>query len=136
MSNELNNPGVWPAILYADAEAARVFLTEVFGFTETLTVRGDDGRTIVHAELKWPEGGGVMYGTRDAGNASASGIPQPSGISWLCVATEDPDAVYRRAVAAGAKVVQEPYDADYGAHNVAIADTEGNVWTFGTYKGA
>lgn len=134
MSNEPNNPGVWPGLLYADAEAARTFLTEVFGFTETLTVRDDAAKTIVHAELKWPEGGGVMYGTR--GGAHHDGLPQPAGISWLCVATDDPDAVYDRAVAAGAKVVQEPYDTDYGSHNVGIADPEGNIWTFGTYKGA
>jgi len=134
MSDTPNNPGVWPALLYDDPEAARVFLTEVFGFTETLTVRGDDGRTIVHAELKWPEGGGVMYGTRNATHEGE--FPQPTGISWLCVATDDPDAVHRRAVAAGARVVQEPYDTDYGSRNVGLADTEGNIWTFGTYKGA
>lgn len=134
MSNEPNNPGVWPALLYADAEAARTFLVEVFGFTETLTVRGDDGRTIVHGELKWPEGGGVMYGSRH--KHPDGDVPEPTGIGWLCVATDDPDGVHRRAVAAGAKVVHEPYDTDYGSRNVGIADPEGNVWTFGTYKGA
>lgn len=134
MTETLNNPGVWPALLYDDPEAARIFLTEVFGFTETLTVRDDDGKTIVHAELKWPEGGGLMYGTRNSDYEGA--LPQPTGISWLCVATDDPDAVYRRAADAGARIIQEPYDTDYGSRNVGIADTEGNVWTFGTYKGA
>lgn len=134
MSDALNNPGVWPALLYDDPDAARLFLTEVFGFTEALTVRDDDGKTIVHAEAKWPEGGGVMYGTRNSTHTGE--IPQPTGIQWLCVATDDPDAVYRRASAAGARIVQEPHDTDYGSHNVTIADTEGNIWTFGTYKGA
>lgn len=126
-----DTPGVWPCVIYQDAEAARVFLTEVFGFTETLTVR--DGDKIAHAEVKWPEGGGVMYG---------SGIGHPEypkpvpGTQWVCVYTKDPDAVYKRALAADATVVTEPYEADYGARNVAIADCEGNVWSFGTYAGA
>lgn len=131
---EKNNPGVWPCLMYEDAEAARVFLTEVFGFTETLTVRGDDGSAIVHAELTWPEGGGVMYGT--AQKSPHTQMPQPSGIQWLFVVTDDPDAVYRRAKDAGATIVLEPYDADYGSRNVAIADPQGHVWTFGTYKGS
>jgi uncharacterized glyoxalase superfamily protein PhnB len=134
MSEQQNNPGVWPCLTYDDAEAARVFLTEVFGFTETLTVRGADGSTIVHAELTWPEGGGVMYGS--ASEAQHPEMPVPTGIQWLCVATADPDAVHRRAVAAGATVVMEPYDTDYGARNVALADPQGHVWTFGTYTGS
>lgn len=48
----MSNPNVWPCLNYADAEAARRFLTEVFGFTETLTVRGAGGRAIEHGERK------------------------------------------------------------------------------------
>ena len=126
-----NNPGVWPCVIYRDAEQARVFLTEVFGFTETLTVR--DGDTIAHAEVRWPEGGGVMYGS----GKGHPDWPQPvPGTQWICVYTKDPDAVYHRAREAGAKIAVEPYDAEYGARNVGIADSEGNVWTFGTYAGA
>jgi uncharacterized glyoxalase superfamily protein PhnB len=134
MTSTVNNPGVWPCLSYQDAEAARVFLTEVFGFTETLTVHDDHDRNrIAHAELKWPEGGGVMYGS---GGNHPEYPQQVPGTQWLCVYTRDPDAVYRRAVEAGAKVATEPYDTEYGARNVAIADSEGNLWTFGTYQGS
>ncbi|OZM70225.1 glyoxalase [Amycolatopsis antarctica] len=130
----MNSPGVWPCLTYADADAARRFLTEVFGFAEALTVRGEDGTAIVHAELTWPEGGGLMYGS--AGTPSG-GVPEPpAGGQWLYVVTADPDAVHERAVAAGATVVHAPYDTDYGSRNVGLADPEGNVWTFGTYRGA
>lgn len=112
------NPDVWQCLLYDDAEAARVFLTEVFGFTETLAVRDDDGNTIVHAELAWPEGGGVMYG--NAQTDAHTGMPRPTGIQGLYVVTADPDTVYRRAADAGATIVMQPYDADYGSRNVAI----------------
>ncbi|MGH3494784.1 MAG: VOC family protein, partial [Sciscionella sp.] len=110
----MNNPGIWPCLTYDDAAVARDFLLGVLGFTDALTVRGEDGTTIVHAEANWPEGGGVMYGSTATSNHPD--IPQPSGIQWLCVYTADPDAVYRRAVAAGATVVTEPTDTDYGSH--------------------
>ncbi|ALG12835.1 VOC family protein [Kibdelosporangium phytohabitans] len=129
-----NNPGVWPTLIFSDAEAARVFMTEVLGFTETLTVRDDNDSTrIVHAELKWPEGGGLMYGS----GGNHPDYPQPvPGTQWVYVCTADIDGVHRRVADAGGKVVTEPYETDYGARNVAIADPEGNVWTFGTYPGA
>ncbi|MBN6033342.1 VOC family protein [Amycolatopsis sp. 195334CR] len=131
--SEQNGPGVWPGLKYDDAEAARVFLTEVFGFTETMTVRGEDGVSIAHGELRWPEGGGVMYGSM----LDETGLPRPSaGSQWLYVVTADPDAVHRRAAEQGAKVLTEPTETDYGSRNVTIADPEGNVWTFGTYAGA
>jgi len=122
---------IWPCLMYRDAEAARVFLTEVFGLTETMTVR--DGDRITHAEVTWPEGGGVMFGS--VGNHPE--FPQPvPGTQWVYVCTKDPDQVHERAVAAKATVVTEPYNAEYGSRNVAIADCEGNIWTFGTYQGA
>ncbi|MBO0840196.1 MAG: VOC family protein [Sciscionella sp.] len=134
MTQNPNNPGVWPSVIYPDAEAARKFLTEVFGFTETETVRDADGSKIVHGELRWPEGGGIMYG--DAAEDNHPDFPQPQGIQWLYVVTADPDAVHKRAVEAGATIVREPSDTDYGSRDVSIADLAGNVWTFGTYPGA
>ncbi|MGX7676636.1 VOC family protein [Plantactinospora sp. DSM 117369] len=44
--------------------------------------------------------------------------------------------MYARAVAAGAEVVQEPRDTDYGSRDFLVRDPEGNRWSFGTYRGA
>ena len=49
--------------------------------------------------------------------------------------TADVDAVYRRATAAGAEIIAEPHDTDYGSHDFAARDPEGNRWSFGTYRG-
>ena len=49
--------------------------------------------------------------------------------------TDDVDAVYQRAKAAGAEIIAEPHDTDYGSHDFAAADPEGNRWSFGTYRG-
>ena len=48
--------------------------------------------------------------------------------------TDDVDAVYERARAAGAEIIAEPHDTDYGSHDFAARDPEGNRWSFGTYR--
>lgn len=127
-------PGVWPALLFDDPDAVRRFLTEDLGFEERLTVRGEDGRSIVHGELRWPEGGGVMYGS--ARGRTPGGGPPAVGGQVVYVVTADPDTVYERARRAGATIVDELSDKDYGSRDFAVADPEGNVWSFGTYAGA
>ena len=47
---------------------------------------------------------------------------------------DDVDAHHERAVAAGAEVVMELTDQEYGSREYAIRDPGGNVWTFGTYR--
>jgi len=44
------------------------------------------------------------------------------------------DAVYQRAVAAGAKTVYAPYDAPYGERSAYVIDPWGNHWYIGTPK--
>jgi predicted enzyme related to lactoylglutathione lyase len=43
------------------------------------------------------------------------------------LATEDVDATFERVQAAGAEVVQEPIDQDYGLRDCAIRDPAGNM---------
>jgi uncharacterized glyoxalase superfamily protein PhnB len=49
------------------------------------------------------------------------------------VVIEDADAGFARAIAAGAEVVREVADTDYGSRDFAVKDPAGNVWSFGTY---
>ena len=44
-----------------------------------------------------------------------------------------PTRVFARAKAAGAKILEEPTDRDYGSRDFICADPEGNIWSFGTY---
>jgi uncharacterized glyoxalase superfamily protein PhnB len=124
---------VWPCVNYVDARAAIRFLTEAFGFVETLTVPGDSEDVVVHAELRWPEGGGVMLGTANRPDSPFSQLP--TSCASLYVVSDDPHAVYARATKAGAKVVSEMRDEDYGSTGFSVADPEGNLWSFGTYRG-
>ena len=133
----MTHPTVWPALRYDDAPSALRFLVDVFGFREALVVPGDlpDGTAdIAHAELRWPEGGAVMFGsTKHCDDEHAS---KTAGTATVYVVTDSVDAIHQRCVAAGARITTELEDTDYGSHTFSVRDPEGNAWTFGTYRGA
>ena len=124
-------PQVWPSLRARDARGLIRFLVDVVGFEE-IVVYGD-GDVVNHAQLSWPEGGGVMLGT--ARSDPDDPWPLVPGSSGAYVVTERVDEVHARAVSAGAEIVQELQDTDYGSHTFALRDPEGNHWSFGTYRG-
>ena len=129
-----NDPAVWPILAYRDARAAIEFLRDAFGFEETAVyARDDDPSIIEHAEMRWPLGGGVMIGTA-AKDDSPFGqrAPRNDAVYVVC---DDPDGLYARATAAGAEVVRELIDEDYGSRGFTVRDPEENLWSFGTYRG-
>jgi uncharacterized glyoxalase superfamily protein PhnB len=119
---------IYPTLRYTDAKAAIAFLVDAFGFTEKSVHDNEDG-TIGHAELAWPHGGLIMLGQR---RAEPSPFDTSRCVTYL--ALDDPDAHHARAKAAGAEIIQELVDQDYGSREYAARDPEGNVWSFGTYR--
>lgn len=125
-------PTVWPCLSYRDAPAALRFLVDAFGFTERAVYA--EGDTVVHAELTWsaPDGtvvGGVMLGSAaDPGSGGA-----PLHRSAVHIVVDDPDALFARAVAAGATVARPLEDTDYGSRQFVVRDPEDNSWSFGTW---
>ncbi|MGH3331892.1 MAG: VOC family protein [Nocardioidaceae bacterium] len=124
---------VWPTLSYDDALAAIDFLTTAFGFTTTAVhTDADDPSRVVHAELAWPAGGAVMLGSAPR----PEGWPDVTGRGSTYCVTDEVDSLFERAVAAGARVLREPRDEDYGSRDCVVLDPEGNMWSFGTYRGA
>lgn len=115
-------PNVYPFTRYADPDAALDWLGRAFGFEELAVYRSDQG-TVQHAEVSLGPGI-VMFGPGDPKADQAHGI---------YVAVEDADAHYERAKAAGAEILSEIEDTDYGSRGYTARDPEGNVWSFGTY---
>jgi uncharacterized glyoxalase superfamily protein PhnB len=62
--------------------------------------------------------------------ASAQYGPFPA---MLHLYLEDVDAVYRRALAAGAAALQEPADQFYGDRTAGVRDAFGNTWWLATH---
>lgn len=132
--NQRIKSAVWPILTFTDAPAAIRFLVDAFGFEEGLIVPvEDDPSVIAHGELWWPSGGGVMFGS--AGKDDTPFGRRFPGNDALYLVTDDPDALFARATAAGAEVVRGLTDEDYGSREFTVADLEGNLWSFGTYAG-
>jgi len=131
MSDLTPPPQVWPTLRANDARALIRFLVEAFGFEDTAVF--GDGDRVDHAQLSWPLGGGIMLGSvrDDPGDKWSL---KPGGFGCYVV-TDDPDALYARAVAAGAQIHSELVDQDYGSREFSARDPEGNLWSFGTYRG-
>jgi uncharacterized glyoxalase superfamily protein PhnB len=124
---------VWPALRYRDARTAIRFLVEAFGFEEKVVYPGDSDDVVAHAELRWPTGGGIMLGSaRDDSDIKSL----PPGVGAVYLVTDDPDGLYERARAAGADIIAELHDTDYGSRDFSARDPEGVHWSFGTYAGA
>lgn len=124
-------PQVWPTLRASDARGLIRFLVDVVGFREA-AVYGTDDR-VDHAQLNWPAGGGVMLG-------SARTTPDDPwalrpGTFGAYVVTSEPDELYARVVAGGAEITQKLHATDYGSRDFALRDPEGNLWSFGTYRG-
>ena len=110
---------VIPSIHYRDAPAAIEWLCEAFGFEKQLIIPNDDG-TIAHAQLSFGNGM-VMIGS----------LPDSEFTTYVVVA--DADISYARAKAAGAEIVREIRDEDYGGRGFTCRDLDGHLWSFGTY---
>jgi uncharacterized glyoxalase superfamily protein PhnB len=124
-------PQVWPSLRANDARALIRFLVDAFGFEET-AVYGDGDR-VDHAQLSWPLGGGIMLGS--ARTDPDDQFALTPGTFGAYVVADDIDGLYARAKAAGARITREPEATDYGSRDFAARDPEGNLWSFGTYRG-
>ncbi len=131
MTGKTPPPQVWPTLTARDARALIKFLVDAFGFEETVVY--GEGDRVDHAELAWPPGGGIMLGS--ARTSANGGSPESGGFGFYAV-TDEPDALFARATAAGAEVVRELNDTGYGSREFSVKDPEGNSWSFGTYRGA
>lgn len=133
---ETQSPGstrtvtMYPTLRYRDALAAIAWLGEAFGFERQLVVPGEDGR-VVHAELRLGDGI-VMLGSVSDG--SDGRLAHPEGTTGVYVALDDVDALYARARAAGAPMVRDKQETDYGSTEFTTCDPDGNTWSFGTYR--
>ncbi len=120
---------IYPSLRYRDAKAAIDFLERAFGFELIASHEGPGGR-IQHAEMRWGESM-IMFGEETDEGIERWGAH--AGRSWNYVTVENADAHHERAASAGAEIVSELTDQDYGSRDYAAKDPEGNLWNFGTY---
>src|SRR4051812_8072865 len=129
----MSDQTIFPALRYRDAPAAIEWLGRAFGFEARMVVDGPGG---AGAPPQVPYSGAmIMLGTARQPDADEySAAAPPAGGSALYLVVADPDAHHERARAAGAEIVRELQDTDYGSREYSARDPEGNVWSFGTYR--
>jgi uncharacterized glyoxalase superfamily protein PhnB len=132
MNDKTPAPQVWPTLKARDARTLIRFLVDAFGFEEVVVY--GDGDRVDHAQLSWPPGGGIMLGSVREEDSGDDWQLQPGTFGGYVV-TDEPDALFARATAAGATILRELHDTDYGSRDFAVRDPEGNYWSFGTYRG-
>lgn len=126
---------VIPTMRYNDARAAIEWLCEAFGFAKHLVVPGEDGK-IAHAQLIFGNGMIMLGSARDDDFGRLQKPPSELGgigSQSPYIIVDDADRHYAQAVAAGAEIVMEIKDEDYGGRGYSCRDFEGHVWNFGTY---
>ena len=115
---------VTPNIIADDAEAAIAFLKRALGATERYRLTLSDG-TVTHCEL-------VLGDSVVNVGESMEGWPACSLVAQIFV--EDSDALFERAVAAGATVIMPMTDMFFGVREGRVSDPFANIWTIASLK--
>ena len=127
---------VIPALRYRNAPAAIEWLCKAFSFEKQAVYPNADG-TIAHAQLTFGNGM-VIVSTAINGTPYSKFLRQPDEIGKVetqapYLIVSDCDAVYKQAKAAGADIVMDIADMDYGGRAFACRDLEGHLWNIGSY---
>jgi PhnB protein len=120
-----------PYLIVNGAAKALAFYAKAFGAVERMRMPMPEGR-IGHCEFTI--GGSVVMMADEAPEMGAM-APQP-GVrppAFLMIYVEDADAVYARAIAAGAKEYRAMKTQFYGDRSGTLTDPFGHLWTISTH---
>jgi uncharacterized glyoxalase superfamily protein PhnB len=125
-----------PCLRYRDARRMIEWLCKAFGLERHLVVEDGKGG-IAHAQLTHGPGM-IMLGTAwgdDEPFGRLQSTPAALGGTTQSpyLVVPDADEIYRRAKAAGAEIVIEIKDEDYGGRGFSCRDPEGHLWNVGSY---
>ncbi|MGO4503881.1 MULTISPECIES: VOC family protein [unclassified Dyella] len=124
-----------PCLRYRDAHAAIDWLCKAFGFHQQ-AVYDDDQGGVAHAQLTYGSGMLMLGSVND--NEFGRRMVQPDQVDGRetqcpCVIVKDCKAHYEQAKAAGAIIIDEYAEKEYGGAGYSCRDLEGHLWWFGSY---
>jgi uncharacterized glyoxalase superfamily protein PhnB len=124
-------PRLYHTMRCKDAEAMIAWLKTNLGFTERVVYRKEG--TVVHAELAFGSSILMLGAHREDAYAKQVGDINGRRTDAVYLAVDDPDALYAKVKASGARIEMELQDTDYGSRDFSARDPEGGLWSFGTY---
>lgn len=118
---------------HTDAEASLAFYRDVLGFEVRLDVGGGQMRWITVGPPGQPDTAIVLQpvlegnGITDQEHAALESVIAKGAYFGVNLATAELDATFAALEGAGADIVQEPIDQDYGIRDCAVRDPAGNM---------
>ena len=112
------------------------WICNAFGFEKHLIVEGENN-TIAHAQLTY--GNSMIMLSSENENEYGKLVKTSESLNGNNTQTpyivvEKIDEHYEKAVAAGAKILIEIKDEEYGGRGYTCKDTEEYIWNFGSYN--
>jgi len=123
-----------PYLVVRGANKAIEFYKELFGATELVRMPSPDGKSVMHAELKIRNSVLMLADENPQMNIFApdsSGKQPPVSIMWY---VPDVDALFKKAVAMGAKGLMPPMDMFWGDRFGKFVDPFGHLWGVATHQ--
>jgi uncharacterized glyoxalase superfamily protein PhnB len=117
---------ILPHLTYQNVAEALVWLTRVFGFTEHYRY-GEPGGEVNGAQMHFGDAWIMLHSAREG---SASPAHAGCQTQSLTVFVDDVDAHFARSKSAGARIVEELHETEYGARQYGVEDPEGHHWLF------
>jgi PhnB protein len=121
---------ITPSLTLDNAATTIDWYKKAFGAVEVGRHLGPDGR-VVHAEITIGKSRIMMNDVMMGGKGPKAYGGSPASL-WIY--TEDCDALFNRAVSAGAKVQMPLADQFWGDRGGCVADPEGYSWWIATRK--
>jgi uncharacterized glyoxalase superfamily protein PhnB len=127
---------VIPGLRYRNAMAMIEWLCRAFRFEKQAVYAGPDG-VVMHSQLTFGNGM-IMVGSVDNRTPGSNMLKQPDEIGGAETQTpylvvSDIDAIYASAKSAGAKMLIDLEEKDYGGKAFSCSDPEGHIWHVGTF---
>lgn len=118
---------------HTDPEASLTFYRDILRFEVRKDVGYDDMRWITVGPADQPNTSIVLHPPAadptitDAERRTILGLIAKGNYTAVTLASDDLDGTFARLEAAGADVLQEPMDQDYGVRDCALRDPAGNL---------
>ena len=125
---------VTPYLSIKGASDAIAFYKKAFGAEELVRMPMPDGR-VGHAELQIGNSRIMLADEMPEMGDAVTKSPRTLGgvTSGLCLYLADCDAVYKRAIDAGATAKRPLADQFYGDRSGVVEDPFGHIWTIATH---
>lgn len=128
---------VTPHLVCKDSAKAIEFYKKAFGAVEEGRMPGPDGKSVMHAMIRI-NGAAIMLADEFHGESEDCGNKSPLSLGGSPVTIHlyvaDADAVFKKAVDAGATAVMPPTDMFWGDRYGMVKDPSGHSWSIATHK--